>query len=68
MRVFLGERQVHCQFCQHDSFDQREVKLNTTGMSLLNLDWANKSAVGLLCKECGYVHMFMNDRLRFIRE
>jgi predicted nucleic-acid-binding Zn-ribbon protein len=61
---FLGDRQIWCLFCQHDQFRRREVKLTTTGMSALNLDWANPSADGLTCTACGYVHLFDNDSLR----
>lgn len=61
---FLGERQIACLFCQHTEFRSQEVKLTTTGMSALNLDWANPSSVGLTCTQCGYVHLFVNDSLR----
>lgn len=63
--VFLGERQVTCMFCQHPEFWDREVKLNTTGMSLLGMDWANQAANGLVCTSCGYVQLFLNRDLRF---
>lgn len=37
------------------------MKLNTTGMELLDLAWANQSATGLVCAACGYVADFLAD-------
>lgn len=48
-----------CQFCGQTDFTEREIKLNTTGLSLFDLDWLNKAAEGLVCSTCGYVHMFL---------
>lgn len=66
-RVYVREQQVRCVFCQFDQFDNREIKLNTTGMSFFNLDWANKAAVGLVCAQCGYIQMFLDPQIRFER-
>lgn len=65
MRAFVQGRQVRCVFCQGEEFAEREIKLNTTGMSFFNLDWANKAAVGLICEGCGYIQMFLNPQLQF---
>jgi predicted nucleic-acid-binding Zn-ribbon protein len=54
----IGDRKVECVFCGADQFDKREIKLNTTGMELLDLGWANSSATGLECLSCGFVHTF----------
>lgn len=64
-RVWIDDRQLRCPFCQGDGFRQRDIKLNTAGMSLLGLDWANKSATGLICAQCGRIEMFMEPRIRF---
>lgn len=64
-RVFVSSQQVHCPFCQYHLFDERPIKLNSTGMSLLNLDWANKSATGLVCGQCGHIQMFLDPQIRF---
>jgi hypothetical protein len=47
--------------CGGREFYDREVKLNSTGMELVGLAWANQSALGLLCASCGYVHEFVGD-------
>lgn len=43
---------------QYD-FDEREGKVNTTGLTLLDLDWANRSALVLVCKRCGHLERFL---------
>jgi hypothetical protein len=52
-----------CSVCQGALFQDREIKLNTTGAEFLNLAWANRSATGLVCMQCGYVHTFMSDAI-----
>jgi predicted nucleic-acid-binding Zn-ribbon protein len=52
-----------CLVCGGEKFRQREIKMNTTGMSLLNLDFANRSAKGVICTSCGFVHMFAGGDL-----
>ncbi|TDP42449.1 hypothetical protein DFR75_1011560 [Nocardia ignorata] len=33
--------------------------MNTPGMTMMGWDWLNKSATGVVCLRCGYVHQFM---------
>ncbi|WP_042426821.1 hypothetical protein [Streptacidiphilus anmyonensis] len=63
VRAAIGDKWITCGFCGGDVFRDREVKLNSSGMELLNLGWANESATGLICWNCGYVQLFMNDDL-----
>ncbi|MET8179022.1 hypothetical protein [Streptomyces sp. NPDC005336] len=42
-------------------------KLNSSGMELLNFAWANESATGLICWNCGYVHLFANRDLELYK-
>ncbi|GAB2658445.1 hypothetical protein GCM10027271_16390 [Saccharopolyspora gloriosae] len=55
-------RAVRCVVCGHDAFWSREVKLNSSGAELISMAWANQSAVGLICADCGYVHEFAGKR------
>jgi predicted nucleic-acid-binding Zn-ribbon protein len=55
--------EFRCLVCGGVKFKQREIKMNTTGMSLLNLDFANRSATGVICASCGFVHMFAGGDL-----
>ncbi|MFJ3504492.1 hypothetical protein [Streptomyces sp. NPDC090135] len=63
----VGEKKIHCLICEGDTFREREVKLNSTGMEFFNLAWANGSATGLICWSCGYVHLFANGNLSLYR-
>jgi hypothetical protein len=41
--------------------------MTTTGMTFFDLDWLNKSADGVICVRCGFVHTFMGDAHRWVR-
>ncbi|WP_040163741.1 hypothetical protein [Microbacterium gorillae] len=47
-----------CLVCRNDTFTRHAYKLQTTGMTLLNLDWANDDATCLVCASCGFIHWF----------
>jgi hypothetical protein len=53
-----------CLNCGGGSFTEREVKLNTSGMSFAGLDWANKSGEGYICNHCGFMHTFARGARR----
>lgn len=55
---------LECVICKGTLFWDREIKLNTSGMELLDLGWANQSALGLVCAVCGYVHEFVGDAVQ----
>jgi predicted nucleic-acid-binding Zn-ribbon protein len=57
----VHNRPLRCLVCGNATFWDREIKLNSTGMELLDLGWANRSAVGLICADCGFVHEFVGD-------
>lgn len=52
-------REIVCTQCKNDQFVKSYAQLNTAGMTLLGLDFANKSAVTLTCTECGQILWFM---------
>lgn len=64
----VGEHPILCLMCGNDTFRKREVLLNSTGMELFNMAWANESATGLICWSCGHVHLFVNPALRTYRQ
>ena len=47
-----------CTHCRHTMFQKGEALLNTAGMTLLGLDWANRAATTLMCDQCGLIHWF----------
>ena len=67
--VTLGtaRRPFACLVCNGTLFLDREIKLNTTGMEAADLGWLNRSATGLVCARCGYVHLFVNDEIELWR-
>ncbi len=60
-----GGVQVRCTHCKGELFREQEALLNTTGMTLANLDWLNKSGTALLCDNCGLIQWYAKkpDRL-----
>jgi predicted nucleic-acid-binding Zn-ribbon protein len=55
---FVGKYKLECPVCSHDLFWTRETLMNTAGMTMLGLDWANKKAVNYICENCGYIFWF----------
>lgn len=55
----IAGKPVRCSHCGGSCFDEREGKINTTGMSFMGLDWANQSAKVLVCRECGHLEWFL---------
>jgi len=66
--VTVFRRPFRCHVCEGQTFVDREVKLNTSGMEFLNLAWANASAIGLICLTCGYVHLFVEGPMELWKE
>ncbi|CAI9409071.1 hypothetical protein [Nocardioides sp. T2.26MG-1] len=54
---------LSCLVCGGGRFTRREIKLNTTGLTFMDLDWANRSGEGAICRACGYVHTFLDGDL-----
>lgn len=52
---------LECPICKHDEFWTRRTLMNTPGMTLFGLDWANKSALNYVCSSCGHVLWFINQ-------
>ncbi len=50
---------VKCSHCGNVHFDEGDALLNTTGLTLLGLDWANRTANLLICTNCGHVEWFL---------
>ncbi|MDO9556056.1 MAG: DNA-binding protein [Coriobacteriia bacterium] len=53
--------QATCSHCGGREFDTGSALLNTTGMTLLGLDWANRDASLLICTKCGHVDWFLEE-------
>ena len=68
MHVFIRPTQsfLSCQVCRGLMFAGREIKMTTTGMTFFDLDWLNRSAEGVICIRCGFVHTFMADAHQWV--
>ena len=68
MHVYILPTQkfMSCQICEGIVFAQREIKMTTTGMTFFDLDWMNKSADGVICVRCGFVHTFMGGAHQWV--
>jgi hypothetical protein len=49
---------VSCPHCKGDTFQSRDILLNTRGLTFLRLDWLNQSATAMICTQCGLVQLF----------
>jgi hypothetical protein len=54
--------------CGGNLFYDRTIKLNTTGAEFLGLGWANESADGLDCQQCGYLHVFVSGSIELWKQ
>jgi uncharacterized protein len=50
--------QVRCNHCKGEVFESQEAQMNTAGMTLLKLDWMNRSGTALVCTGCGLIQWF----------
>lgn len=57
-RYVAGGVDVVCPHCKSDQFTQGRALLNTAGMTMLGLDWANKEATTLTCDHCTMILWF----------
>jgi len=59
-QVFVKGKKLKCTICANDKFHHREALLNTKAGSLLNLDWADKSAHCYVCSNCTNIQWFLD--------
>jgi predicted nucleic-acid-binding Zn-ribbon protein len=52
---------IVCPHCGHSEFDQESILLNTPGMTFFGLDWANRTATVLSCRQCGRIEWFLRQ-------
>lgn len=57
-RFVAGGRLVICPQCHSERFDSREALLNSTVLSLIDLDWLDESATALICVNCSAIRWF----------
>ena len=57
----MNGKLIVCPLCGHNQFDQGSALLNTPGMTFFGLDWANRTAAILACKQCGRLEWFLRQ-------
>ncbi len=57
----VAGKQVICLHCGGEDFDRGRALLNTTGLTFLNLDWANREANLLICTTCSEIRWFLEE-------
>jgi hypothetical protein len=57
--IIVANHELVCPICQGRRFWHRRTLMNTPGMALLDIDWANKQADNFICDGCGYIFWFM---------
>ena len=57
-RYSLEGKQIGCPHCSGVEFIAGEAQLNTALMTLIELDWINKTATILTCTSCGQIQWF----------
>ena len=55
-------KKLKCTICAHDRFYYRKAQLNTKIASLLDVDWANKSAHCYVCENCTHIEWFLEQK------
>jgi len=55
----ISGQKLTCPICDHTEFWTRETLMNTTGMTIAGIEWANRKAINYICNNCGYVYWFM---------
>ncbi|NNK19055.1 MAG: hypothetical protein HKP49_07880 [Maribacter sp.] len=61
-QVIIKGKRLKCSICGHGIFIPRKAQLNTKVASLMNLDWANKSAYCYICANCSHIDWFMEEQ------
>ena len=57
-KLIINNRESACPLCGCTDFTQQQAQLNTAGMTLLGLDWANEEADCFVCRDCGHILWF----------
>jgi len=57
-QFWINNTQIECLMCKNRFFDKKKAMLNTTLLTFLRLDWVNKNASMLICRNCHFIHWF----------
>lgn len=57
-QLFVKGKAIRCPMCNHEWFWEKKVLLNSRGMAMMGLDWANRESRAMVCDDCGHVLFF----------
>lgn len=52
-------KDITCGHCGGEEFAEGSAQLNTRALTFMDLDWMNKSATTLACRNCGRIMWFV---------
>ena len=58
-KIYINNVKLKCKHCDHDRFYSGQYLLNTVGLTLLGIDWLNRTADVFICSQCGFLHWFL---------
>ena len=64
IKVNIKGKPFKCTVCDNDLFWKDKAQLNRWFTTFLKLDWIDRSALYLLCSNCGYMHWFRPEFIR----
>ena len=62
--LLVDGTRLTCPLCQGQLFGHRLIKLNTTGATFFDMDWANLNSEGVVCHRCGRIDEFAHGFIR----
>lgn len=57
--VHVDDKPFHGLVCKGDRFWRRRARLNTALATFFRFDWANRTALCVVCADCGHIRGFM---------
>ena len=61
VNIDVDGKRIGCPICNNDIYLLSRILLNTVGMTVFGLDWANKEAYAFRCRDCGNIIWFHSD-------
>jgi hypothetical protein len=52
---------IACTHCKNETFYTHEALLNTSGATMMRLDWLDESGTALICANCGLIQWFIEE-------
>jgi DNA-directed RNA polymerase subunit RPC12/RpoP len=57
----IAGRLIHCHHCGGFEFEKDSILLNTPGMTMMGMAWADRTANVFACMRCGQIQWFLTE-------